>query len=74
MHKNLCSERKTLHLLENLERIVVAKHVQVMHLWTNGSFIDAHRFYKQNQYLQSKETRASNDVLGTIEFLFSKCL
>jgi putative acetyltransferase len=62
------------YLLDFVERIVIEKHAQVVELWTDCRFLDAHRFYKQNQYVQSQETRALNDVSDTIEFHFFKKL
>lgn len=62
------------HLLEMIERIVRAKHVQELHLWTDVLFVDAHRFYMRNGYTKLEETRALNDVSDTIEFHFTKAL
>jgi GNAT superfamily N-acetyltransferase len=62
------------YLLGFIERIVSGKDAQVVELWTDCCFLDAHRFYKQNQYVQSQGTRALNDVSGTIEFHFFKKL
>ncbi|TNE37405.1 MAG: GNAT family N-acetyltransferase [Alphaproteobacteria bacterium] len=72
--KNHRGEGLGQHLLEKVERIVRAKHVQEMHLWTDVLFVDAHRLYMRNGYTKLKENRALNDVSDTIEFHFTKVL
>jgi len=72
VQKNYRNEGLGSVLVAHIERIVKEKHVHFIELWTDRRFIDAHQLYQRLGYRKQKETRALNDVSGTIEFQFVK--
>jgi putative acetyltransferase len=45
-----------------------------MQLWSDTRFLDAHRFYARNGYIQGTGRRELHDLSGSVEFFFVKAL
>ena len=61
-------------LCDLVEQEATERNAQIVELWTDTRFVDAHRLYERRGYVRGPDTRELHDRSNTVEYYYRKRL